>query len=51
VDEYEIPRERMIKRLREHYKIQDERVLEAMCVIPRHFFVPSALKATTLYRR
>jgi protein-L-isoaspartate(D-aspartate) O-methyltransferase len=45
LDEYEIPRERMIKRLREHYKIQDERVLKAMCVIPRQFFVPSALKA------
>jgi len=45
VDEYEIPRNRMIKRLREHYRIQDERVLDAMCVIPRHLFVPSALKA------
>lgn len=45
VDEYKIPRERMIKRLREYYKIQDEKVLDAMCVIPRHFFVPSALKA------
>jgi protein-L-isoaspartate(D-aspartate) O-methyltransferase len=45
VDEYEIPRNRMIRRLREHYKIQDERILNAMCVIPRHLFVPSALKA------
>ena len=45
MDEYQIPRERMIKRLKDHYKIHDERVLDAMCVIPRHFFVPSALKA------
>lgn len=45
MDEYEIPRQRMINRLREHYKISDERVLETMCVIPRHLFVPSALKA------
>ena len=37
-------RERMITKLREHYKIKDERVLEAMRVIPRHFFVPEALK-------
>ena len=45
MDEYQIPRERMIEKLRGHYKIQDERVLEAMRHIPRHFFVPDALKA------
>jgi protein-L-isoaspartate(D-aspartate) O-methyltransferase len=45
MDEYEIPRNRMISRLREHYKIRDERVLDAMCVIPRQMFVSSALKA------
>lgn len=45
MDEFEIPRRRMISRLRDHYKITDEKVLEAMRVIPRHFFVPSALKA------
>jgi protein-L-isoaspartate(D-aspartate) O-methyltransferase len=44
MDEYEIPRNRMISRLREHYKIRDERVLDAMCVIPRQLFVSSALK-------
>ena len=45
MDEYEILRERMVKRLREHYKIEDEKVLNAMSVIPRHFFLPTALKA------
>jgi protein-L-isoaspartate(D-aspartate) O-methyltransferase len=45
MDEFQIPRERMIQRLREHYKIQDEKVLEVMRTVPRHFFVPSALKA------
>lgn len=44
-DEYTIPRRRMINRLREHYQIRDERVLSVMEEIPRHFFVPSALKS------
>lgn len=44
IKEYEIPRERMIRRLREHYKIEDERVLKTMRNVPRHFFVPEALK-------
>jgi len=44
-DEYQIPRERMVKLLREHYKIADERVLAAMLEIPRHLFVPEALKS------
>lgn len=35
----------MIKRLREHYKIEDENVLDVMCGIPRHHFLPTALKA------
>jgi protein-L-isoaspartate(D-aspartate) O-methyltransferase len=43
-DEYEIPRQRMINRLREHYKIKDENVLNVMNSIPRHLFVPTALK-------
>ena len=43
-DAYRIPRERMIDRLRKHYGIQDERVLEAMRAVPRHFFVPEALQ-------
>lgn len=45
MDEYQIPRERMIERLREHYKIGDERVLDAMRRVPRHLFVPDALKS------
>ncbi len=45
MDEYQISRNGMIKNLRERYKIRDERVLEAMSAIPRHFFVPDALKS------
>jgi len=45
MDEYQIPRERMIQHLRTHYKIHDERVLDAMRLVPRHFFVPDALKS------
>lgn len=44
-DEYQIPRERMIQLLREHYKIADEKVLQAMTDVPRHLFVPDALKS------
>jgi protein-L-isoaspartate(D-aspartate) O-methyltransferase len=44
IDEYEIPRQRMIQRLREHYHIQDEQILNVMRRVPRHFFVPEALK-------
>ncbi|HEX8000206.1 MAG TPA: protein-L-isoaspartate(D-aspartate) O-methyltransferase [Pyrinomonadaceae bacterium] len=42
--EFRIPRERMVKRLREHYRISDRRVLDAMLTLPRHFFVPEALQ-------
>ncbi len=45
MDEYRIPRERMVERLRGHYKIRDEKILNVMRDIPRHFFVPEALKA------
>ena len=34
----------MIDRLRDHYGIRDQRVLEAMLVVPRHFFVTEALR-------
>ncbi|MGH9845298.1 MAG: protein-L-isoaspartate(D-aspartate) O-methyltransferase, partial [Blastocatellia bacterium] len=34
----------MVERLRGHYRIRDERVLEAMAAIPRHHFVPEALR-------
>ena len=43
IDGYEIPRRRMVEKLRDHYKIADERVLEVMNRVPRHKFVPEAL--------
>lgn len=42
--DYSIPRERMVERLRDHYQIVDARVLEAMRSVPRHAFVPEALQ-------
>ncbi len=45
MDEYQIPRERMVALLREHYKIRDAAVLRAMSEVPRHQFVPDALKS------
>jgi protein-L-isoaspartate(D-aspartate) O-methyltransferase len=47
MDEFTFPRDRMIQRLREYYKIRNEKVLEVMRDIPRHVFVPSALKSQT----
>ena len=44
-DGYEIPRGRMVDQLHNHYKIRDERVLEVMNTVPRHLFVPEALRA------
>jgi protein-L-isoaspartate(D-aspartate) O-methyltransferase len=44
-DGFEIPRGRMVAHLRSHYKITDERVLDAMNRVPRHAFVPEALRA------
>ncbi len=43
-DDYQFPRERMVEHLREHYKIRDEKVLEVMRKVPRHMFVPEAIK-------
>jgi protein-L-isoaspartate(D-aspartate) O-methyltransferase len=43
--DYSIPRERMVERLRDHYQIRDTRVLEAMRSVPRHAFVPEALQS------
>jgi protein-L-isoaspartate(D-aspartate) O-methyltransferase len=37
-------RAEMVERLRDHYRIGDERVLAAMERIPRHLFVPEALR-------
>jgi protein-L-isoaspartate(D-aspartate) O-methyltransferase len=34
----------MVERLRDQYLIRDARVLEAMRQVPRHFFVPEALR-------
>lgn len=34
----------MIEHLRQHYRIGDERVLAAMARLPRHLFVPEALR-------
>ena len=42
--DYSIPRERMVERLRDRYQITDLSVLEAMRSIPRHVFVPEALQ-------
>ncbi|MCM3874647.1 MAG: protein-L-isoaspartate(D-aspartate) O-methyltransferase [Pyrinomonadaceae bacterium] len=42
--DYAIPRDRMVVRLREHYGIRDPAVLEAMRAVPRHAFVPEALQ-------
>jgi protein-L-isoaspartate(D-aspartate) O-methyltransferase len=41
---FRIPRQRMVERLRDHYRIQDPRVLAAMADVPRHLFVPEALQ-------
>jgi len=34
----------MVERLRDHYRIADPRVLDAMSQVPRHLFVPEALQ-------
>jgi protein-L-isoaspartate(D-aspartate) O-methyltransferase len=43
--DYAIPRERMVSRLRDHYGITDENVLSALKSVPRHRFVPEALQS------
>src|SRR5688572_27103061 len=35
----------MVARLRDHYNIQDRKVLDAMRAVPRHSFVPEALQS------
>lgn len=35
----------MVERLRDHYKIADPRVLDVMNTVPRHRFVPDALRS------
>ena len=44
VDEMTLQRRAMVKWLRDHYGIADERVLEIMGTLPRHLFVPQAIK-------
>jgi len=44
-DGFEIPRARMAEHLRDHYKISDERVLDAINRVPRHAFVAEALRS------
>lgn len=44
-DEMTMQRLRMTERLRGVYKITDERVLEVMSRLPRHRFVPEAIKS------
>lgn len=44
-DEMTLQRLRMVERLRDHYKIADERVLEVMASVPRHRFVPAAIRS------
>lgn len=36
----------MVERLRDYYGIKDQKVLDAMMSVPRHFFVSQALQAT-----
>lgn len=45
IDEMTMQRLKMVERLRDHYKITDERVLEAMSNLPRHLFVAEAIKS------
>lgn len=44
-DGHELLRKAMVERLRSLYGITDERVLDVMSRLPRHRFVPEALKA------
>ena len=45
IDEMTMQRLRMVEVLRDKYKIADERVLEVMGMLPRHLFVPEAIKS------
>ncbi len=44
-DEMSFQRHGMLESLRTKYGITDERVLEAMATVPRHLFVPAAIKS------
>ncbi len=45
-DEFTLPRHRMVERLRDHYGISDKPVLDAMFAVPRHIFVPAAIRSS-----
>ena len=45
MDDFRLPRERMVERLRNHYRICDNKVLAAVTIVPRHLFVPEALRS------
>lgn len=44
-DEMSMQRRRMVERLHDHYQIRDPRVLDVMASLPRHKFVPEAIKS------
>ena len=44
-DAFALPRLRMVEKLRDYYRIADERALEAMNQVPRHLFVPEAIQS------
>lgn len=45
MNDFSIPRQRMVDHLRSHYGIKDERVLAAINAVPRHMFIPEALRS------
>ncbi|PYS87103.1 MAG: protein-L-isoaspartate O-methyltransferase [Acidobacteria bacterium] len=44
-DAFALPRLRMVEKLKDFYRIADERALEAMNRVPRHLFVPEAIQS------
>ncbi len=44
-DGFELLRSEMVERLRSHYHITDDRVLDVMNAMPRQLFVPEALRS------
>lgn len=44
-DEMSMQRARMVDRLRDHYGITDQMVLDVMSRLPRHLFVPAAIRS------
>ena len=51
LDDMTIRREQMVAALADEFRICDPRVLAAMRQIPRHRFVPEALKAQAIAAR